>query len=137
MDINLLLAQFEEDKAISDVHLCTGEYITYRKVGEIIFLEEKPKVTTTEMEEYVNQLLASHPDGRAKLDANREIDFNFYSTNGVPYRINAYYTLEKLAVAMRKISYKPLPLETIMYDDIANAVKEHILHQKTGLFLVT
>ncbi|MBP7847601.1 hypothetical protein KA013_00010 [Patescibacteria group bacterium] len=100
-------------------------------------MDDKPKVTHAEMEEYVNQLLANHPHGREKLDANREIDFNFYSKQGVPYRINAYYTLEKLAVAMRKISYKPLPLETIMYDDIADAVKEHILHQKTGLFLVT
>jgi len=79
MDVNELLAQFEDDKAISDVHLCTGEYITYRKVGEIIFLEDKPKITHSEMEEYVNQLLTNHPNGREKLDTNREIDFNFYS----------------------------------------------------------
>ena len=80
MDVNELLAQFEEDKSISDVHLCTWEFITYRKVGEIIFLDDKPKVTHAEMEEYVNQLLANHPHGREKLDANREIDFNFQRT---------------------------------------------------------
>jgi twitching motility protein PilT len=45
--------------------------------------------------------------------------------------------MEKIAVAMRKINYEPLPLETLMYEDVANNVKEKVLNQKTGLFLVT
>ena len=67
----------------------------------------------------------------------KEIDFSFYSSAGIPYRINAYYSLKKLSIAMRKIANKPMDLNVLMYDDVAENVIQHILNQKTGLFLVT
>ena len=77
--------------------------------------------------EMLDELLAHHPDGYERFIKNRELDFNYYSPAGVPYRVNAFFKLEKIAVAMRKISYKPLPLEELMYDDVADAVREHVL----------
>jgi twitching motility protein PilT len=68
---------------------------------------------------------------------NRELDFNYYSPSGTPYRVNAFFKLSNMAVAMRKIAYEPIPLDKLIYDDIADAIRTNVLNQKTGLFLVT
>lgn len=68
---------------------------------------------------------------------NRELDFNYYSPAGTPYRVNAFFKLSNMAVAMRKIAYEPIPLDKLIYDDIAEAIRTNVLNQKTGLFLVT
>ncbi|USN54951.1 MAG: Flp pilus assembly complex ATPase component TadA [Candidatus Peribacteria bacterium] len=81
-------------------------------------------------------MLGRHPGGFEKLQELREIDFNFYSQTGSPYRVNAYYKMEMLGVAMRKINYEPQPLEQLMFQDVAATVQNSVLNQKTGLFLV-
>lgn len=136
-DLEQLLSNFEQDSSISDVHLAAGEPVSYRRLGEIVFINDMPTVTAADMEMIVKGLLAKHPKGYDTLIESREVDFNFYSSSGSPYRVNAFYKMEKIAVAMRKINYEPLPLETLMYEDVANNVKEKVLNQKTGLFLVT
>lgn len=135
--INQLLAVFEKDKSISDIHLTSGEHIAYRKVWWIHFLKDQEKLDDDMMQMFITQLLESHPWWMEKLKTQREIDFNYFSENGVPYRLNAFYKLEHLGVAMRKIASKPIPLNVLMYDDVAESIKKYILNQKTWLFLVT
>lgn len=135
--INQLLAQYEHDKAISDIHLASNEYVIYRRVWEMVFEKEQPKLTREDMEQYMKQLLAEHPNAYERLLEQREIDFNFYSASGIPYRVNAYFKLENLGLAMRKIAYKPMPLSDLMYDDVSAVVIEQVLNKKTGMFLVT
>ncbi len=135
-DVEALLLKFEPDATVSDFHICVGEHISYRKLGDITFIEDMPKVTHLDMEMIIKGLLEKHPGWFEKLTDNRELDFNFYSQSKTPYRVNAYFKMENLGLAMRKINYEPVPLEVLMYEDIANTVKEHILNQKTGLFLV-
>lgn len=132
-----LLQKLEEDLAISDIHLWSNEFIAFRRVGEINFIREFERLTQQDTEDILQHFLENHPDGYERFLKNREVDFNYYSPGGVPYRVNAYFKLENIWIAMRKISYKPLPLEELMYDDVAKAVRESILNQKTWMFLVT
>lgn len=135
--IDSILENFEADLTISDIHLASNSFVTYRKLGDITFMTDLPKITHEQMDRLLQQLLSHHPEGYERFLQHRELDFNFYSKGGTPYRINAYFKLENIGVAMRKISYKPLPLEDLMYDDVAQAIKDTVLNQKTGLFLVT
>lgn len=140
MDFSQLLEiiqKMEEDLAISDIHLWSNELIAFRRVWAINFLKEYWKLTDKDIEAILERFLYHHPDGFERFLKNREIDFNYYSPGGVPYRVNAYFKLENIGIAMRKISYKPLPLEELMYDDVAQAIRDNILNQKTGMFLVT
>ena len=83
------------------------------------------------MTTFAKQLLANYPNGWEKLQKQREVDLNFYSTAKVPYRVNIYFTLERIGIAMRKIAYKPIPLHEILYDDIADSILQNVLNQKT------
>jgi Tfp pilus assembly pilus retraction ATPase PilT len=65
------------------------------------------------------------------------MDINYYSATGAPYRVNTFFKLNKMAAAMRRIAYKPIALENLIYDDVADSIKTNILNQKNGLFLVT
>jgi Tfp pilus assembly pilus retraction ATPase PilT len=58
------------------------------------------------------------------------MDINYYSSSGAPYRVNTFFKLNKMAAAMRRIAYKPIALENLIYDDIANTIKSSILNQK-------
>jgi len=100
-------------------------------------MEDKPILTQEEMNAILKLMLEKYSDGIEKYLRNRELDFNYYSPNGTPYRVNAFFKLNSMAVAMRKIAYKPIPLENLLYDDLATSIKTNILNQKTGLFLVT
>ena len=100
-------------------------------------MEEKPVLTPEDMHDIIKEMLEKYPRGREKYMEQREIDFNYYSPTGTPYRVNAFFKLNNMAVAMRKIAYNPIPLEDLLYDDIADVIKSNILNQKTGLFLVT
>jgi len=136
-DINDILKVFEAYPEVSDIHLSADEYISYRSVGEIVFMRDYPKLTQDELEMISKKMLTEYRNGWDKLQKDRELDFSFYSEAGIPYRVNAYYSLKDLGMALRKISNKPLPLNKLIYDDIAQAVVDHVLNQKTGLFLVT
>ena len=65
------------------------------------------------------------------------MDFAYVSPSGIPYRVNAFMRLGRVAVVMRKINAKARSLESMMYDDIASSIKTRVLDRKTGLFLVT
>ena len=135
--IDDILAMYEQDSSISDVHLTTKEHIWYRNVWQMFFQIDSEPLTKEDMELYTKQLLEHYVQWWEKLLEQREIDFNYYSGSETPYRVNAFFKLGKLAVAMRKIAYKPIPLENLIYDDVAQSIKDNVLNQKTWMFLVT
>jgi len=134
--INELLSKLEQDSSISDIHISWAAPVAFRKIWEIAYLDE-PDVTPEQMSIFLSQLLEAHPWGLDRFEKNREIDFNYFSAWWIPYRVNAYHKMERAWVAMRKIGNKPIPLDTLMYDDIAASVVTQVLNQKTGIFLVT
>lgn len=135
--INEILTPLEQINTLSDVHLSAGEPVSYRSIGEIVSLEKQPKVTKKEMELFTKETLARYPGSYELYLKNKEIDFNFYSVSNTPYRVNAFFKNGHMALAMRKISYKPFHLEELMYEDFAQIIKTQVLNRKTGLFLVT
>lgn len=132
-----ILTPLETLPSISDVHLCVWSKICYRNIGEISYMQDKPELNQEEMNSILAQMFEKYPNGMEKFLRNRELDFNYYSPSWTPYRVNAFFKLNSMAVAMRKIAYKPIPLEHLLYDDVADTIKRNILNQKTGLFLVT
>lgn len=100
-------------------------------------MDDKDLLSQEDMDTILHHMLEKYSDGMEKYLKHRELDFNYYSPTGTPYRVNAFFKLNNMAVAMRKIAYKPIPLEQLLYDDVATAIKANILNQKTGLFLVT
>ena len=100
-------------------------------------MDDKPLLMQEDMDIILRHMLEKYSGGIEKYLKNRELDFNYYSPSGTPYRVNAFFKLNNMAVAMRKIAYKPIPLENLLYDDVATTIKTNILNQKTWLFLVT
>ena len=94
-------------------------------------MDDKPVLSQEDMDIILRHMLEKYSGGMEKYLTNRELDFNYYSPSGTPYRVNAFFKLNNMAVAMRKIAYKPIPLENLLYDDVATTIKTNILNQKT------
>jgi Tfp pilus assembly pilus retraction ATPase PilT len=62
--------------------------------------------------------------------ANKDADFSYVSPTHIPYRVNAYFSTGKLAVALRKINRDARKLEELMFSTTAASIKEHILTRK-------
>ncbi len=135
--LNDILWLLENIPSLSDVHLCVWSKISYRNVGEIKYIDDKEVLTQEDMEWIMKELLQKYPNWYEKYLQNREMDINYYSATGAPYRVNTFFKLNKMAAAMRRIAYKPISLENLIYDDVADSIKTNILNQKNGLFLVT
>jgi twitching motility protein PilT len=137
ISLNEILWLLENIPSLSDVHLCVWSKISYRNVGEIKYIEDNPALTEDDMTGIMKELLDKYTNWYEKYLETREMDINYYSSSGAPYRVNTFFKLNKMAAAMRRIAYKPIALENLIYDDIANTIKSSILNQKNWLFLVT
>lgn len=135
--LNEILGLVENLPSLSDVHLCVWSKISYRHVWEIKYIMDKPELTEEDMVWIMKEMLWKYERWYEKYLTQREMDINYYSASGAPYRVNTFFKLNKMAAAMRRIAYKPIPLEQLIYDDIADSVKKNILNQKNWLFLVT
>ena len=112
----------------SDVHFVPGQRIFLRLRGELTALE---MIADEEMTaDFINAALSATE--RAKLLAEREIDAS-YSFGGRRFRLNAYYAMGQLSIALRLI-----PAEIIPYEEIGLGMGgEKLLAAKSGLILVT
>jgi Tfp pilus assembly pilus retraction ATPase PilT len=76
-----------------------------------------------------------------KISANEilahELDIGYNSNGGYFYRVNCFLKSGKRGLAIRKITNRAIDLEDIMTESLAQTIKSKILHQKSGLFLVT
>ncbi|MDP2669868.1 MAG: hypothetical protein Q8O99_02455 [bacterium] len=111
--------------------MCAEDIVRYRNIGDMIAVNNQPKITTEEMSLLIKQLLHKYPHGYEAYIKRRELDFSFYSASNTPYRVNAYFKSGNMAVAMRKIAYKPFALEYLMYEDVADTIKDKVLNKKT------
>lgn len=137
LHIETILAMIAKDDAISDLHLSAGEYISYRRNGEISKYEQAGKLTPEMMELFVKQVLHGNPARFEKYQADKDADFAYVSETGMPYRVNAYHKTGRMAMVMRKINGSAKPLENLMFADIAESIKRNVLTKKKGMYLVT
>lgn len=137
LEITTIIDVMATNDIISDLHISAWDYVAYRMNGDIIKQVQYGKMTDEFMELFLKHLMQSDTDKIAKFRSEKDMDFAYIAKNGMSYRVNAFMKLWKVAVVMRKINAEARALESLMYEDIATAVKTNILARKTGLFLVT
>jgi twitching motility protein PilT len=137
VNIESILELLEKNDNISDLHLSGGEAIAYRINGDIVRKPEAGILKNESIELILRQLLNGNPQRFDKFLGDKDMDFAYVSKSGVPYRVNAFLKTGRIGIVMRKINSTAKKLEDIMFSDVADSVKSHILQAKKGLFLVT
>lgn len=137
LDIEKILALIAKNPNISDLHLSSGECISYRLNGEIIREEKAWKMTSEWMELVLRQLFQKNPQRFDKFLGDKEADFAYISRDETAYRVNAYLKTWRIGIVMRKIGKEAKKLEDIMFKNIADSIRKNILKKKKGLYLVT
>ncbi len=113
----------------SDLHLSVGHKPTLRVAGALIPLVSFPELTSADAEGILTELLT--PENRIIFNASKDLDFAYMAPNGLRFRGNAFYQMNKVGVALRAIStsirtFAELNLPPILED---------ITHKKQGFFL--
>jgi twitching motility protein PilT len=137
IDIEQILWLIAKNPNISDLHLSSGECISYRLNGEIVREESAGKMTSEAMEIVLRQLFQWNPQRFDKFLGDKEADFAYISRDETAYRVNAYLKTGRVWVVMRKIWKEAKKLEDIMFSNIAESIRENILKKKKWLYLVT
>ncbi|USN57678.1 MAG: PilT/PilU family type 4a pilus ATPase [Candidatus Peribacteria bacterium] len=111
--------------------------MAYRINGDIVRKVEVGIIKNEVVELMLRQLLNGNPQRFDKFLGDKDMDFAYVSKNGVPYRVNAFLKTGRVGIVMRKINRSARVLDELMFKDIADTIKQHILTAKKGLFLVT
>ncbi len=115
----------------SDLLLTAYSPPLFRIDGQLVPIPGEPRLDQDDVEHLVLSVLTD--DQKQELRANREIDFSF-SYNGVArFRVNCYFQMGALAMALRMI---PLKLPTFDELGLPPAV-EYFANLPQGLVLVT
>ena len=116
----------------SDIHFGEDQRIALRVGGKFVFVENVDKLTKDDMGAMVKEMLPGEAE-RKRLATLREMDFSYIHSSGVSFRVNVYYSRERLTASMRMIS-KHLPkMEEL---GIPEVMKE-FFKLRQGLILVT
>lgn len=137
IDIDSILSIIAGDQRISDLHLSCGGECSYRMNWEIIKDNSLPTLSPESMEILVKQLFQNNVQSYDKFLCDKESDFAYEGKDGTTYRVNTFFEKGKIWIAMRKINNTARKLEEMMFSSQADALKNHILNKKKGLFLVT
>ncbi len=136
-NIDQILWQISSKETVSDIHLAWDEFICFRVNWEIKKMVNLPKLTTEQVEFLLKQLLNWNQKAFEKFSSDKEADFSYISSDTTPYRVNAFYKLWKIWIVLRKINSTAKKVEDLMYDDIAENLKNKVLTKSQWLFLVT
>lgn len=137
VDIDSILAIISNNPSISDLHLHSNEKSSYRINGEIFKDPNLPILNYEAMEIILKQLLQNNVQNFDKFITDKESDFAYEGKDGTTYRVNAFFETGKIWIVMRKINNFARKLEEMMFSNQAETIKNHILNQRKGLFLVT
>ncbi|HRI05356.1 MAG TPA: type IV pilus twitching motility protein PilT [Candidatus Dojkabacteria bacterium] len=131
MSINKILDLAIERNA-SDIHITVGYPVMIRVDGSLLALHEQI-LSSENAEELVFPLLSEQK--KELLEVNREIDFAHTHRHGgeARFRINAYYTMQNLAAALRLIPTRIRTIEELNLPPIYT----QFAGLKQGLVLVT
>jgi len=135
--INDVLSSIAKNPAISDIHVSAGEYISFRKNGDILKYTKLPKITDEQMEIIVKQLMKGNMKAYEKFIADREADLSYIASDGTPYRVNMFFKLGKMWAVLRKINAVAMKIDQLMLEDMAQSIRDNVLSQRQWLFLVT
>lgn len=137
LNIDSILTQIANNDSVSDIHLSEYSPIAFRINWEVKKIDKFPKITTEIMEHIVRQLMKWNNSFFEEFVSNKEADFSYVSADWTPYRVNAFFKLWKMWVVLRKINSDALPLDALLFPDVAESIKQNVLAKKQWLFLVT
>jgi twitching motility protein PilT len=115
----------------SDLHLKVGRPPMIRVRGDLTPLAAHPAMGAEDVERLIVSVIGA--DQRAKLDAEKELDFSFAIPGLARFRGNAFFQMGAPAAAFRLIPAKVPTLDELGLPDV---LKDLSL-RKQGLFLVT
>ncbi len=125
----LLQALYE--KGASDLHLKVGRPPMMRRQGDLVPVEGNRVMEAADVEKLIHGVI--NTDQRAKLEAERELDFSFSIAGLARFRANAFFQKGLPGAVLRLIpALIPTPEEL----GLPEVIKELSL-KKQGLFLVT
>ena len=128
--LHKLLSQVSEKKG-SDLHLCVEHPPVIRISGDLEFLLKEDRLSTEDVRGLAFALMQN--DQRERFLQEKEIDFSYTFEKSGRFRVNVYFEIGNVAVALRLIPEKILSVEELTLPPI--------LHQFTrarqGLVLVT
>lgn len=130
VNIEKILELIEKNDNISDLHFSGEEPIAYRINGDIVRKTEAGIIKNEAVELMLRQLLNGNPQRFDKFLGDKDMDFAYVSKSGVPYRVNAFLKTGRVGIVMRKINREAKKIEDLMFADIADSIKKHILSAK-------
>ena len=129
-----------EKYGASDIHLSTGEYPRIRINGKLRKVGGEKAVL---VEENIRQIIEStqHESQKERykklFQENGSVDYSYETSLGdkpLRYRIQAYLSMGRLSIAMRRISYEIPTFEQLNLPPIYKAVMEN--PEQKGIIIV-
>lgn len=130
--IETLLAECVE-KGASDIHIKEWEPLILRIEWQLGPSNNPIRPTRIDMFDFLYHFLGKKKERISYFKNNLELDFGYVYTDGTSYRGNAYMYMNKIGIALRRISDK---MPNLIELGIPKSVGK-ILQAQQGLFLVT
>jgi len=116
----------------SGIHFSQEGRVALRVEGRFVFVENVDQLSAQVVEEMVNQMLSDEVQLK-RLKTVRELDFSYTHSNGVNFRVNAFYARGNLSVVMRLTSRHVPRMEELGLPEVTKS----LLNLSEGLILVT
>lgn len=117
-------------KEASDIHLTVGRPVTYRMVGDVVSVGEKP-LTSQDTEELAKEITTEVQ--RKKIEENGGVDFGFSYKDKARFRVSCFKQQGHFAMVLRL-----LPSRFFSFQDIGLPSQlVEVLNLPRGLVLVT
>ncbi len=99
------------ERGASDLHLTVGAPPTIRLNGDLVRLEEYPKMTPRGIQGMVYAILPQKM--RERLEQELELDMSYQLPGKARFRVNVYYQRDSLGAAFRLIPYEIKTIEDL------------------------
>src|SRR4051812_47756531 len=130
LNIDQLLEELVKQNG-SDLHVTVGSHPAARVRGELVRLEEFPKLTAEDTLSMLYRIMSTEQQKRLEID--RQIDLSYSIPGLARFRVNVYSQRESLAAAFRLI---PMGLKTMEELNLPPSLHE-LTKKPRGLVLVT
>ncbi len=117
------------DAGASDVHLKINSPVVFR-VNQRLVTPDLPYVSPEAMDVWVKQIVPTHL--RARLEAEREIDFSYHVPGIGRFRTNLYQQRGEFAISMRYVKVRVPPFEELGLPEVIKRIAE----QPRGIVIV-
>ncbi len=98
----------------SDIHITEWKTIKFRVDWIINSLDKSWVIENQEIKKILSELLNWNEEMLKKFSEKNDIDFSYIHSNWNSFRVNAFYTLWKIAFVLKRISSNTIDMKTLM-----------------------